>query len=120
MAGYSTKPLLEKLGPTADGKAMLILFTSSRVALSRRLSRLAKLIHPDGALWIAWPTASGVVTDLTERVVRDAGLRHGLVDVKVAALDDVWSGLKFVFRLRNRSSTRGYRRAHRGERLAVS
>jgi hypothetical protein len=87
MAGYSNKPLLVKLGPAVDGRAMVI----------------AKSVHPDGALWVAWPkAASGIATDLTEPVVHDAGLRHGLVDVKVAALDDVWSGLKFVFRLKDR------------------
>lgn len=103
VAGYSRKTLLEKLGPTVDGRAMLVCFTTSRAALLRRLPRLSKLIHPDGALWIAWPkAASGVATDLTELAVREAGLRHGLVDTKIAALDDVWSGLKFVFRLKDR------------------
>jgi len=58
-------------------------------------------------LWISWPKqASGVATDLTEDVIRAIGLAHGLVDVKVAAVDELWSGLKFVRRLEDRSPHR--------------
>jgi hypothetical protein len=54
-------------------------------------------------LWISWPKgSSGVATDLNEGVVREIGLAHGLVDVKVCAVDEIWSGLKFVYRLRDR------------------
>lgn len=68
------------------------------------------LVHlaPDGMIWISWPKrASGVPTDVTEDVVRDVALPTGLVDVKVCAVDDVWSGLKLVIRkeLRKKSST---------------
>jgi len=60
-------------------------------------------MKPDAILWISWPKkSSGVATDLDENVVREAGLAAGLVDVKVCAVDDVWSGLKFVVRLRDR------------------
>ena len=56
-------------------------------------------------LWMSWPKkTSGVQTDLTENIVRDIGLAAGLVDVKVCAVDDVWSGLKFVYRLRDRAA----------------
>ncbi|HKX16869.1 MAG TPA: DUF3052 domain-containing protein [bacterium] len=117
MAGYSGKPLLQKLGATADGRSLLLFFATRRAVLTRQFTRLAGAVYPDGALWIAWPkTASGVTTDVTERIVREAGLRQGLVDVKVAALDEIWSGLKFVYRLKDRSPSR---RVHRGERLAV-
>ncbi len=59
-------------------------------------------------LWISWPKrASGVATDLTEDVIRVIGLAHGLVDVKVAAVDDVWSGLKFLRRLTDRRARFG-------------
>jgi hypothetical protein len=54
-------------------------------------------------LWVSWPkVSSGVPTDLTENVVREIGLRNGLVDVKVCAVDEIWSGLKFVFRAKDR------------------
>ncbi len=79
-------------------------FTSERQELERRFAALARALAPAGMLWISWPKkASGVATDLTEDVIRVIGLAHGLVDVKVAAVDDVWSGLKFVRRLKDRS-----------------
>ena len=63
----------------------------------------AAKLTPTGMLWISWPKkSSGVVTDLNENIVRDIGLANGLVDVKVCAVDDVWSALKFVFRLKDR------------------
>jgi hypothetical protein len=71
--------------------------------LQQRFERLAGRITTAGALWVAWPKrASGVATDLDENVVRDVGLAAGLVDVKVIAIDETWSGLKFVRRLRDR------------------
>lgn len=67
--------------------------------------RLARALTDGGTLWVSWPKqASGVETDLTENVVREVGLQHGLVDVKVCAVDNVWSGLKFVRRTANRGS----------------
>jgi hypothetical protein len=78
-------------------------FTSERRALERRFPTLARALAPAGMLWVSWPKrASGVATDLTDDVVRTIGLAHGLVDVKVAAVDAVWSGLKFVRRSRDR------------------
>lgn len=69
----------------------------------QRFASLAPRLTTAGALWVAWPkTASGVSTDLDENVVRAVGLDNGLVDVKVAAIDETWSGLKFVRRLRDR------------------
>lgn len=66
--------------------------------------RLARALMDDGMLWISWPKkASGVSSDLDENVVRQIGLAEGLVDVKVCAVDEVWSGLKFVRRVENRS-----------------
>ena len=66
--------------------------------------RLARALTDDGTLWISWPKkTSGVDSDLTEDVVRAIGLVQGLVDVKVCAVDEVWSGLKFVRRVRNRA-----------------
>ena len=64
---------------------------------------LARAIFPDGGLWIAWPKrASGLETDLTEDVVRDLALERGLVDNKVCAIDDTWSGLRLVYRVADR------------------
>jgi hypothetical protein len=78
-------------------------FTRDRAVLEDRLPALLRALAPDGALWVSWPKkASGVTTDITEDVVRAVALPTGLVDVKVAAIDDVWSGLKLVRRLNNR------------------
>ena len=78
-------------------------FTVERATFERHLPRLLRALATDGALWVSWPKkASGVPTDMTEDVVRTVALPTGLVDVKVAAIDDVWSGLKLVRRLRNR------------------
>ena len=134
MAGYSGRPLVDKLG-IKPGTRIAILnaprgyratlgslppgvvvasaargtfpfiqfFTRSRSLLETKLGMLLGALEPDGALWISWPKkASGVATDMTEDVVREIALPSGLVDVKVAAVDEVWSGLKLVRRLRNR------------------
>jgi hypothetical protein len=80
-----------------------ILFTKSRAELTREFSRTAKLLAPAGMLWISWPKkSSGVATDVDEHVVRGIGLDAGLVDVKVCAVTEVWSGLKFVRRVKDR------------------
>jgi hypothetical protein len=125
MAGYSGVALAQKLGispasrPVVLGPApngldlggaepstrlgrradVVMLFTKERRDLERRILRLAEAIHPAGALWVCWPKrASKVETDMTEDVVRDVVLPLGLVDVKVCAVDDTWSGLRIVWR----------------------
>jgi|SRR5215472_9763651 len=89
-----------------DGKAALdfaMVFTKSRAELSKQFAGIAKVLAPAGMLWISWPKkSSGVATDLDENVVREIGLAAGLVDVKVCAVTDTWSGLKFVRRVRDR------------------
>src|SRR5262245_6928446 len=86
-----------------SGHDIIHLFTKSRRELERELPRLGRKIVPNGMIWISWPKkASGVVTDITEDVVRDTALALGLVDVKVCAVDDTWSGLKLVIRVENR------------------
>jgi len=81
----------------------LHLFSRKRGELAEAFPRLKKAIKPDGIIWISWPKkSSGVETDLDENMVREIGLRAGLVDVKVCAVDETWSGLKFVFRLKDR------------------
>ena len=128
MAGYSGTPLPQKLGikdgarvrlagapdgfarsigvvPRPRGEAdVIVLFTKRAADLERGFSRLRKSLHPSGGLWVAWPKkASGVATDLDEGIVRRIGLATGLVDNKVCAIDETWSGLRFVVRLADRS-----------------
>jgi hypothetical protein len=134
VAGYSKRPLVDKLGIKAGGVIAILrapkgydrilgrlpsqvtrkatatgpldfiqFFTTEKRELERKFAALARALAPAGMLWISWPKrASGVATDLTEDVIRAVGLGHGLVDVKVAAVDEVWSGLKFVRRLEDR------------------
>lgn len=89
-----------------DGKKDLIHFFTTRAEeLHRHLPLLKKEIHPAGSLWISWPKkAAKVPTDLTEDIIRQMALAAGLVDVKVCAVDDVWSGLKLVIPVKNRGS----------------
>lgn len=132
LAGYSGTPLVRKLGINEGFRAallnsppgftkeleglpveladtprkpmdFLLLFVKSRRELKQSFPRCAAKLAPSGMLWIAWPKkASGVTTDLNENIVRDIGLKEGLVDVKICAINDVWSGLKFVIRLKDR------------------
>jgi hypothetical protein len=127
VAGYSGTPLPQKLGikdgsrvrlagapegfarsigvvPRRSGEAdVIVLFSRSEAALARDFPRARKWLHAAGGLWVAWPKkSSGVATDLDENRVRDLGLSQGLVDNKVCAIDDTWSGLRFVVRLRDR------------------
>ncbi len=82
---------------------VIVAFFLGRAALERRLAALCGALAFDGGLWIAWPKrASGVPTDVSESVVRQLGLAAGLVDNKVCAIDEVWSGLRLVYRLRDR------------------
>jgi hypothetical protein len=80
-----------------------MVFTKSKAELAKEFRRLTKLLAHAGMLWVSWPKkSSGVATDLDENTVREIGLGAGLVDVKVCAVTDVWSGLKFVRRLKDR------------------
>ena len=90
-------------GDPGEPYDVVVAFCPDRAAVAGSVAGLARRITPRGALWICWPKrSSGVRTDLTENVVREVGLRAGLVDVKVAAVDATWSGLKFVYRLADR------------------
>ena len=81
----------------------IFLFVRSRAGLELELLPAATALAPAGMLWISWQKkSSGVPTDLTEDVIRQSGLDAGLVDVKVCAVTDVWSGLKFVIPVKNR------------------
>jgi hypothetical protein len=84
------------LGKHAD---VVLCFVTARRELQRRAARLREAIAPDGMVWVCWPKrASKVPTDMTEDVVREVLLPTGLVDVKVAAVDETWSGLKLMVR----------------------
>lgn len=108
------KGFIENLGRLPEGASLhkesrgsafdvMIFFTRDRAELVQRFQGLAQRLCPAGGLWISWPKkASGVATDLTEDRVREVGLAAGLVDNKVCAVDDTWSGLRFVIRLKDR------------------
>jgi hypothetical protein len=88
-----------------DGKKLdwIQLFATSQAGLKRDFLRARKCLASNGSLWISWPKkSSGVKTDLNENLVRRIGLALGLVDVKICAVDDTWSALKFVYRLKDR------------------
>jgi hypothetical protein len=90
-------------GDTGRDLDFIFLFVRSRAGLELELLPATKALAPAGMLWISWPKkSSGVPTDLTEDVIRQSGLDAGLVDVKVCAVTDVWSGLKFVIPVKNR------------------
>ena len=83
---------------------VIVFFTRRRSELERRLPALRRAMDPAAGLWIAWPKrASGVETDMTEDVARELGLANRLVDNKVCAIDETWSGLRLVIRLADRS-----------------
>jgi hypothetical protein len=90
----------------SDGKVPLefaMVFTKSKTALAKEFKRITKFLAPAGMLWVSWPKkSSGMATDLDENRVREIGLEAGLVDVKVCAVTEVWSGLKFVRRVKDR------------------
>jgi hypothetical protein len=131
-AGYSGTPLVAKLGIKPDSRIQFfdppddfndtlgslpdglkrvsrgvldfaIIFVRRRIDLEKRFPLVRDRLESSGALWVGWPKKSArTTTDLTENVVREIGLNARLVDVKVCAIDDTWSGLKFVRRLHDR------------------
>jgi hypothetical protein len=133
MAGYSGTPLVKKLGIKPGFKIAFLnapagyaeeldlpsgvtistsgklldfaqLFVKNEKELKRDFSKYAKRLNASGMLWVSWPKkSSGVSSDLSENVVREIGLAARLVDVKVCAVSEVWSGLKFVYRLKDRA-----------------
>jgi hypothetical protein len=127
-AGYSGKPLTVKLGIKDSSRVLVtdppdgftldcphhlragrepydvvLMFCPSFADLRGGWAKAVERIVVNGALWVAWPKkSSGVATDLTENLVREHALANGLVDVKVCAVNEIWSGLKLVRRLRDR------------------
>jgi len=87
------------------GLDFVMVFSGSRTELWKEVRQAADVLSPAGMLWVCWPKkGSGVPTDLDEHGVRGIGLRTGLVDVKVCAVTETWSGLKFVRRVKDRVS----------------
>ncbi|MEM1359002.1 MAG: DUF3052 domain-containing protein [Bacteroidota bacterium] len=79
------------------------LFTKEQAVLQNQLAELKPLLRKNGLLWISWPKGkSKIETDLNRELIREMGLSAGLVDVKVCAIDEDWSGLKFVYRVKDR------------------
>jgi len=135
MAGYSGKPVVQKLGLKpgfrifVDGLSVAYgdvvgelpadltvaktakapldavhLFATEAKGLAAKLRSYRQAIAPDGMIWVSWPKkASGVATNLAEKEVRETALANGLVDIKICAVDEVWSGLKFVIPVKERS-----------------
>jgi hypothetical protein len=96
-------PGVEVLQRPRSGVDVVLAFFTSRTRLEQEFAGLAAGIVANGGVWIAWPKrTSGVATDLDENIVREIGLEAGLVDNKVCAIDQTWSGLRFVIRLRDR------------------
>ena len=131
MAGYSGTPLALKLGikegssiallnappgvitALPDGVAVrhqargsadvVVEFATERAKLEKRIDSLGRMVYPSGGLWIAWPKrASRMQTDITDHVVREVALPRGLVDNKVCAIDETWTGLRLVWRRERR------------------
>jgi hypothetical protein len=102
------KPALQLCRMDKANRAELdfsMLFVKSRSELTKLFPRIAAKLAPAGMLWVSWPKkASKVPTDLDENLIREIGLHFGLVDVKVCAVNEVWSGLKFVIRVKDRKS----------------
>jgi hypothetical protein len=90
------------------------LFVKRETELRQKFSEYAKRLSASGMLWVSWPKkSSGVTTDLSENVVRKIGLNAGLVDVKICAVNEIWSGLKFVFRLKDRAKVNPPKKTNR-------
>jgi hypothetical protein len=89
-----------------EKKDLIHLFTTEQKELVKLLPQSKKQIVPNGIIWVSWPKkAAKVVTDVTENSIRDIALANGLVDVKVCAVDETWSGLKLVIPLKDRQNS---------------
>jgi len=92
--------VVQRLQPSLN---LILFFAASQSELTGNFAGLAKRLVSNGMLWVAWPKkSSGVASDLSFEVVQGVGLREGLVDTKICAVNDVWSGLRFVIRLKDR------------------
>ena len=97
--GFAVEGIEDVRARLGTGTDLVLFFTKERRELERRLAALRRAIEPDGMLWVAWPKrVSGIRADMTEGAVREIALPTGLVDTKVCAIDEVWSGLRLVVR----------------------
>ena len=130
-AGYSKTPFIKKMGVKEGMRGILLraprealrlfkevspgfakalsgkfdyihLFSKDEKILKKDFPRVKRFLKPGGIFWVSWPKSGKLGTDLNESKVQAIGLAAGLVDIKVAALDETWSGLKFVYRLKDR------------------
>lgn len=103
MPGLSPAGRTKASAPTKSALDFAMIFAKSKLELEKKFWPVGQRLAPAGMLWVSWPKkSSGVATDLTDNVVREIGLEAGLVDVKVCAVTEVWSGLKFVRRVKDR------------------
>jgi hypothetical protein len=94
---------LEEQASASDGLQCAHIFVTERAHLERQIAALRALIQPNGFIWVSWPKkAARVATDITEDTIREVALPTGLVDTKVCAVDETWSGLKLVIRKEHR------------------
>ncbi len=135
MVGYAATPLPRKLGIDTDssvavvgapanfpirarGKApfdVIVVFVTARGELEQKIADARARMAEAGGLWVAWPKkSSGVATDMTEHAIREVALPTGLVDNKVCAIDDTWSGLRLVIRIAERHRREGRRELRGG------
>lgn len=92
--------LVQDIEENAD---IIQVFVQQKSDLETSFPTLKRILGKPHALWVSWPRRiSGIPSDLTENIIREIGLKNGLVDVKVCAIDDAWSGIKFVYRLKDR------------------
>lgn len=92
-----------EVGRNAKQLDFILVFSKSEDSLRKSFSKLATRLKPNGMIWVSWPKkGSGVATDLMFENVQRIGLNAGLVDVKICAVNEIWSGLKFVYRLKDR------------------
>ena len=103
LAKLPAKATVQKPGDSEGPFDVILLFAKNVGELHWEFAPLKEKLVTNGGLWVAWPKkASGVETDLTEDIIREVGLKAGLVDNKVCAIDEVWSGLRFVIRVKDR------------------
>ena len=94
---------LEEQASASDGLQCAHIFVTERAQLERQIAALRTLIAPNGFIWVSWPKkAAKLATDITEDTIREVALPTGLVDIKVCAVDETWSGLKLVIRKEHR------------------
>jgi hypothetical protein len=100
--GRLPKNVVELEKPISDTDFILI-FTQSKKELTDLYPKMMNYLAPEGVIWVCWPKESAMMkSDLTGKIVRDTGVNNGMSDVKVSSIDDIWSGLKFVKKIKEK------------------